>query len=204
MWQMCNLVSFYIPAAAVILAFSDGNVLKEVCDEDPLAICFLAVGAGASAISMLWIPIPRYKEMTERERDHSKAAKAAAEAATEAAAKAATEAAAAAKEEGKEEEEEEKEKEEIKALLRNTMTTVNSVINKEEESNNAKPTKELKTAYLIVCFMGKVAIIFVLAGLLRFGRTIIEKEDDSYDIMSLNCKEEDRFECMSLKCTLNN
>jgi hypothetical protein len=37
---MCNYVSYYIPAAAVISAFSPG-VLKKVYDEDSVAVDFL-------------------------------------------------------------------------------------------------------------------------------------------------------------------
>ncbi len=111
--SMLCLISYYIPAVAVILAFSDGSVLKEVYKEDPLAIYFLAVGAGASAIAMMWIPHPRYRT-TEITRD-----------------------------------------------------------------GGLKPTKELKMEYLIVCFMEKVAIIFVLAGLLRFGQAILEMEEET-------------------------
>ncbi|KAL7425496.1 hypothetical protein ACHAXM_000043 [Skeletonema potamos] len=105
---MCNYVSYYIPAAAVISAFSPG-VLKKVYDEDSVAVDFLAVGLGASAVTMVWVPIPVYSEIKD----------------------------------GRE-----------------------------------VATKELKTCYLIVCFMEKVAIIFVLAALFRFGQAILEMGEE--------------------------
>lgn len=62
--SMCNYVSYYIPAAAVISAFSPG-VLKKVDDEDSVAVDFLAVGLGASAVTMVWVPIPVYSEIKD-------------------------------------------------------------------------------------------------------------------------------------------
>jgi hypothetical protein len=70
---------------------------------------FLAVGLGASAVTMVWVPIPVYSEIKD----------------------------------GRE-----------------------------------VATKELKTCYLIVCFMEKVAIIFVLAALFRFGQAILEMGEE--------------------------
>ena len=90
--SMCTYVSYYIPAAAVILSFSNGCVLRAVHKEDCFALVLIAMGVGASAIAMMWVPIPRYFD------------------------------------------------------------------------ENREPTKELKMCYLVVCFMEKVAIIFVLAA----------------------------------------
>lgn len=104
--SMCTYVSYYIPAAAVILSFSNGCVLRAVHKEDCFALVLIAMGVGASAIAMMWVPIPRYFD------------------------------------------------------------------------ENREPTKELKMCYLVVCFMEKVAIIFVLAGLFRLGRAILEMEED--------------------------
>lgn len=142
---MQSLMSYYIPTAAVILTFSDGSVLREINREDPTAIVLMAIGVVASAVAMVWIPIPRYNK---------------------------------------------------------------------DLNLKGGPTNELKTIYLIVCFMEKVAIIFVLAGLFLFCRAILDMEDDNILIhlkctdsscyiksTSLNCNvEEDMYESISLKC----
>lgn len=126
--SMQCLVSYYIPAAAVILAFPEGSaLLRKVWDEDEPAIICLAIGVVASAISMVWIPIPKYE----------------------------------------------------------TTTTPPGLSN------------ELKITYFIVCFMEKVAIIFVLAGLFRIAQTMIIQDEDD-DVMTLKCTME---EDLSLKCT---
>lgn len=143
--SMCNYVSYYIPVSAVILAFSNGNMLREVYDKDSTAILLSAMGVVASAVTMAWVPIPRYTK--------------------------------------------------TKQITINVEIQGQDREEKELVLETDKPTKELKMCYLIVCFMEKFAIIFVLAGLFRFGLVILDKDDTS---MTLKCTME---EDMSLNCT---